>query len=481
MSEFSEQLREIIDQNNVKIYTLASQSGIDRTLIHKFLNGQRMPTSESVVRKIAASLLLTPEDYKQLLQAYKITKMGKSVYSCRKLVMDFYNRFDPAPNVDIVYQSYPTKQVLSTQSEIAVYGKPEVNQLVQDVLFSEASLDKGRIAIIAQPEYSFLFEIMALAGMQNSSLVIDHIICLENSQDEYNALYNLKCLQAMMPILVSGCAYRPKCYYDNVNAHFGQTNILPYIILTSSNVIRISSDMSSALYSDCQQFIELYQKIFAKQQASCFQMAFNLRSICGDVKYLKQMCSQSNFIEFYFSSDPYLLPYIDKKMLNPCVNSNTNSSAFPNISEYLNYVRLKEFQASFNNVYFTKEGVDRFLATGKLTEPFCEYYSPIEILDRYRVLQSMYDDAQKGIYHPLLIDNNKINIPANLSTYVITGGITCFMLNSNLKLHKSFVVTEKSVFLSFKDFFTYLPESSMVYSFSDTMDFLKNKLDQGRK
>jgi len=75
MSDFSELLRDIIDKHNVKIYTLASQSGIDRTLIHKFLNGQRLPISESVVSKLSASLLLSREDNIKLLQSYKISKM----------------------------------------------------------------------------------------------------------------------------------------------------------------------------------------------------------------------------------------------------------------------------------------------------------------------------------------------------------------------------------------------------------------------
>ncbi len=481
MSNFSELLRDIIDKHDVKIYTLASQSGIDRTLIHKFLNGQRLPTSESVVSKLSASLLLSREDNIKLLQSYKISKMGGTVYANRKSVKDFYNQFAPDPKVDLMNRSIPTNRAQPIHKEKTVYGRPEVNQLVQDVLSAEANLNNGRIAVIAQPEYSFLFEIMALIGMQNNSLVIDHIICLENSQGEQNALYNLKCLQAMMPILVSGCVYHPKCYYDNVSAHFGQTNIMPYLIITSSSIIRISSDMSSALISGYPQFIEFYQKLFAQQQVGCFQMAFNLHPKHGDVKYLYKMCSQSNYIEFYFSVAPYLLPYLDENMLDPCVNSNTDSSVFPIISEYLNYVRSKEFKASFKNVYFTKEGIDRFLAYGKLPEPLCEYYSPIKASDRYRILQAMYDDAQQEVYHPLLMNTDMINIPENLSTYVITGGITYFILNSNLKHHKSFVVTEESVFLSFNDFFTYLPESSMVYSFSDTMSFLKNKLDQGPK
>lgn len=476
MSKFSERLRDIIEKNNVKIYTLASQSGVDRTLIHKYLNGQRLPTTESVVRKLSASLLLSPEDNEQLLQSYEISKMGECAYAQRKLVKEFYDQFDPTPSL-IFDRPLPVNRLQLIYKEETVYGRSEVNQLVQDILLAEVGLKSGRIAVVAQPEYSFLFETMALLGMQNSSLVIDHIICLENSKGDQNSLYNLKCLQAMMPILVSGCAYHPKCYYDNVSAHFGQANIMPYIIITSNNIIRITYDMSSALVSNSPQFIEIYQKLFDQRKTSCCQMAFNLRSICGDVKYLYRMCSKSNCIEFYFSTAPYLLPYMDDKILDPYETAN-NRSLFPVISEYLKFVRSKEFRTSFKNIYFTKEGTDKFLETGRLSEPFCEYYSPIKCADRYRILQAMYDDSQKGIYHPLLIDSDKINIPENLSTYVITGGTTCFVLDSSLNQQKSFVVTEESVFLSFNDFFTYLPESSMVYSFTDTLSFLKSKLAQ---
>ncbi len=469
-SYFSEELQKLIRERNVKIYVLAAASGIDRTLIHKILKGDRIPSHRSMVQKLACVLLLTPEESEKLMDSYQLAKMGEDNYSRRKNIQDFFNVFHNTSELNsIIVKTDYRHQVNVLPNNAVVYGCLEINNLVKTVIEMEASRKNGKIQIIAQPEYSFLFELLASIGMDQRDWKIDHVICLGNSLKGKDSLYNLNCFRTIMPIILSGCEYNPMCYYDNVASHISSTSIMPYMLLTSGYVINISYDISYATISDSSQYIELYRHTFEdfiKKSTPMLTITHNHQA-----ETLPPSVSLYGYIRYSLSFDPHLVSFMSEKTRNKYLQPDFSKQEETNIGE-----QIQPSKDGVETVYFTEEGLDRFLNTGVLPKMYQEFFSPLDMADRYVLLKKMYDMTLAGDYHPVLINSVAFNIPEYLSIIAFQNAVNfMFILPDN----ESSICTleEKSLVYAFHDFFKYLPESSMVLSPEETLAVIKQKLD----
>ena len=86
MSIFAEKLKSYIEKSGQTIYMVAQSSGVNRTLIHRMTTGTRIPSKKETVALIAKSLLLSPADTNDLLEAYEMSKRGESAYRQLQLV-----------------------------------------------------------------------------------------------------------------------------------------------------------------------------------------------------------------------------------------------------------------------------------------------------------------------------------------------------------------------------------------------------------
>ncbi|CAB1242594.1 protein of unknown function [Ruminococcaceae bacterium BL-6] len=480
MSLFSEQLRGLIQERGLKIYAFAAGCGTDRTLIHKILKGDRLPADRSVVEKFASVLLLDPKETERLMQNYKIARMGERVYARRRAVSEFFANVDPPTPCEeepLVPQDHP-RRILSGGT---VYGKLEVNYLVKTVLEEEASRGNGRIQVLAQPEYPFLLEQLALVGIRHRDLCIQHIICLENSLKEKNSIYNLNCLRSIMPIIAAGCKYSPWYYYDSVGSHFGNTCVMPYLILTRSLAVTISSDGSCAAVFDAPEYRELYRRVFNGLLEKSSSLTEVFHHPLEQTEYYIRMCAGYEYVEYDFMPDPCLLFFADREMflryLSPELAA--DKAFLKSIPAYFKHTLGAQRMRNIKSVYFSDTGLRRFLSVGRITEIPDEYYTPLSLPDRYLLLRRMYEAALKGDYHPVLIDSKKLKISENLCTYLFRGGAACFVYAAPGRDYTVFSVTEKSIFSALQDFFSYLPESGNTFSEKETLSFLKNVLESG--
>ncbi len=483
MSRFSDQLQDLIKERDVKIYTLAAVSGIDRTFIHKMLKGERVPADDSVVQSLATSLLLTPSETEALMQSYRISKMGEWHYVHRKFIKDSFNLFDKlsAENNISVNTDYH-HQIDVRPGNTSVYGSLEINNVVKAVIEMEASKQNGKIQIVAQPEYSFLFEYLALAGINRHDLTIDHIVCLESSAKD-NSLYNLNCLRVAMPVLVAGCKYNPMCYYDNISSHFGTTSIMPYMILTSEYAVNISYDISFATVSNFRQYIELYSQIFKSIMQKTMPMVTVLRSHIEYLTYFKTVMASFGHADHHLTYAPCLLYFITEEMLHKYLNEPLpqHKTIFVTIKQCLKELNQTLESSPVQTIYFSEDGLDEFLRTGRIFEVPKNCYSPFDPVDRYRLLEIMYDAALKGRYRPVLINSNVLKAPPSLSFFSFGNSAVSFVCTIPSERYSVFTITEKSIVYAFHDFLDYLPESDMVYSPEETLAVIKYKLDHRMK
>lgn len=80
MSVFAKRLKYYIENSGQTIYSVAITSGVERTMIHRMMKGDRIPTNKNVVMAVARTLLLSPSDTDDLMTAYEISRRGESAY-----------------------------------------------------------------------------------------------------------------------------------------------------------------------------------------------------------------------------------------------------------------------------------------------------------------------------------------------------------------------------------------------------------------
>ena len=79
MSDFSSKCREYLKDTGENVYQLSAYSGLDRTSLQRMITGKRLPGID-FVRQFCDSLRINPSQRRELMELYKIEKIGKEIY-----------------------------------------------------------------------------------------------------------------------------------------------------------------------------------------------------------------------------------------------------------------------------------------------------------------------------------------------------------------------------------------------------------------
>lgn len=481
MDTFSDELQTYIDNAGLKIQTLSKLTMIERTRIHKIISGDRMP-DEEMLERIISVLMLTPEQSIKLRKLYVIKKMGSSIYSRHMLVKNMIENMaiSPIRNSEINLSFYHS---MGDQDSYTLYGTNEIQSTLKAVIEMEAARPSGKIMIIAQPGFSFLFDLLTILGQHKPELCIEHIMCLQQSTGEKDDNgYNISCLSAISPLLSSVLKYTPMVYYDNVTSHINSTSILPYIIMTEDCVLNISYDIKHAMFFRSRSFMEFYASVYRNIYNISTPMFNKLGSALDYLGHYENTSAFSCNLNLF--SEPCLGFFItrNKDMLNKYCLPN-----FPNRHELLNmYSQLMEKRykkhIECNNIiesYFTIDGLDKFISTGRISELPDEYYIPFEKADRYKLLNEMYTHSRKGLFYPAIIDNRNFTVPENI---VVASAIVPSSASIVCIHHKfgpiAFDLNEQSLIYSIANFLVYLKKSDLVLSFEKTLEIIEDRLEK---
>ena len=87
MSDFSNKCREYLKDTGENVYQLSASSGLDRTSLQRMITGKRLPGID-FVRQFCDSLRINPSQRRELMELYKIEKIGKEIYYNRKYIQE---------------------------------------------------------------------------------------------------------------------------------------------------------------------------------------------------------------------------------------------------------------------------------------------------------------------------------------------------------------------------------------------------------
>lgn len=478
MSSFAQKLKYYVDKSGQTIYSVSVTSGVERTMVHKMIKGDRIPSNKDIVLAIARTLLLSPSDTDELITAYEISLRGEAAYYQLQYVQKLLlNCAKPSLlKIGSTPPKISSKNIthMISQQEITpqiITEKPHVNQLVRTLLELELQKPNGHIYLIAQPDYHYLYETLASLTSFATGAKIDNIICFDKANDDDDC-YNLRCLEKLMPTLLSCPIFEAHCYYDHVDSLFNEWSLLPYMLLTSEYSLCFSSDAGQALFFDSLEVNKFMKQFFYKKLACTSPICHSLTTSFSN--YLENVIMSGN------ASD--LAPQIHTILYQPCLTPFIDDDIIAshlNV-EYFSEDMLKRITTHFAvvkrtiiNSCFTREGLEQFLKTGRITEIPDMFYQPLNVESRRRVFKNMLHAIETGFLVPRIINTTKLNLPAALNVEALSPTRIILYLRLENDTTFSLTLNEPSLMHAFYGFMEYIQNSRLVYSQKETIDILQ--------
>lgn len=481
MSIFSEMLSEYIREKEIKVFSLVKYCGIDRSTMYKIINGKRNPPTPELFQKIADFLHLTPVEYQRFEEAWKITLTGHDVYYRRKSVENFISYFPSPASVSIPDQPdfhISEETCRSPQAASTITSRQQLNAHLHHMLLTESGKKSGKIALLLQPDYDFLFGLLSSLN-PSGSLKIQHLLCItgKDTFTDQNYLYNLSCLRKIFPLYMAGLDYVPRFFYDQIQSHYHNFNMFPCLILTSDQALMCDPEYKSGILYNSLEIVELLWKEFLSFYDKCSSL-FTCAPLFPEspdayFDILLDTTDQDLFIGI--QPESCFTPFFTPSLLNEIFNHDIpyGEKILQSALKAFDNNRRKLLLGKFI-LYFTEEGIEYFARTGLIEEFPRMFYTPLNPDQRLQLLNAVLSSCQDGAYrilkHPLS------HLPANLRLYIRNGQCCISFINNEMEI-VLLQILESSFFATFQDYMENM-ETSCYYTEKESSAIIQRLIDR---
>lgn len=478
MSVFSDLLNHYIKEKEIKIYSLAAACQMDRSMLYRIISGKRNPPSQEIFYKLAEYLQLAPSEFEKLQDAYDLTRLGASVYYRRKSVEDFLTGFPShitAENIQFLFHEATFSPELPSDETacIPVFSRTEMDYYVHSLLLLEAAREKGSVQILIQPDCPFLFSTLSSLRL-TGTLTVEHLICFSKTGQltSQRQLYNLSCLETMLPLFFTNMDYRPYYFYDDVTAHYQNFNGFPCMLLTSEYALVCTADYQKGFLYKGASHLRLLQELYLSYQQLCkplFQV-INYLPMDGSLQQMYRTCPS-----YVLQPEACITPLIDDKLLEKAV--------YPQLPDREAFLRQSSVLLADNRsllsgekiaIYFTISGLRQFMNSGRVHEIPKELYRPLNMTERKQLISEMIPYCEKGIYRLLKYPLNQLTENLHLVVNRTMGYLLFQDIHSQLLC---LMFNEPSLLEAFLDYMESL-ENGYLYSCEDTARMVKELIDE---
>lgn len=465
MSEFSQLLTEHIHQKDVRIYSLAEYCNTDRSLMYKIIRGKRMPASMKSVERIAEFLRLTPSEEQELRTAYRISLQGRDNYYRRLDIMNFLDHFreilDPAAS------SMPLGSFTSSDSpNIPLSTAYEVRQAAYTVINRLAEADSPHLYLMLPPGSEFIGDLMIPLVKWKLSASIDHIMCLNNTEQvtRENRNYNLHCLMNILPLCISGCSYQPYYYYDNINSRLDSFQLFPYLILTESRAVLVSGDFNSGILTRQPDLLQLLKKIFSEYLSQARPLLRMISNAAEQLSYVQECISTESGKEYLFQMTPCMTGLLSEDFLRKYIRTDVPQRELfiQNLLSHIKKVNQRHRKETVIHI-FSEDGVEEFLKTGILEEYPSDIYQVPEPVDRLTLVRKFIDECRTGGYQIKMLRHNIGTVKNGANIYITpnAGYLLFTPIDTSTPVYLN--IQESGLTTAFWDFFESM-DDSLFYS-----------------
>lgn len=480
MSEFSEMLESYVTHKKVNKYQMAKYLSIDRSSLHKIIQGQRHAPSRDLVRRMARYLELSPYEQSELMELYSISLVSPERYYRRKNVDLFLRSFHACPS-PIEMPSFQDSDFTVEDRDTIPFSDmgQSMEYLIYHLVTQENERENGKIYYLGTPDlpgFSNLFPlIQGKCTLQHILPMTKYESMLEIKNDHnFHSLSQIISLYAQFAD--NSVQYQTAYYYggDYVHSAFPP---FPYLIVTTRYAFQISSDFQNGILYTDPNMVSYFRDLFVRLYRNTIPLLVPIQDLNRQLELNQRIMEAKSDEEILFQLVPCLIPFVQDVDVNQYLSKNMPQREYF-ISVFTKYIQnlVKRHQVIHPIHFCSLSGIQRFLEHGVFDEFSTEFYTPLQMNDRKKVVQNFLDHA--SMYDLRLLRQDIGELANGLKIYLCDSlGYIQFMSHDG----KIIVLTlENPNFLSsFKDYFEAM-DKELYYPKEEAILLIQSLLNQYR-
>lgn len=261
MEMFKDLLLKVIRENDSSISQISRQTGISRSVLSRFITrGEGVGQSqllESVLKVLPRCDYTTQRElYKALQNEEMELRYGKKAWNCMEEVKNLLSIRYPTMKLKIKqgFFDYSENQI--------IMGKAKVRSAIK-TLFSELSTqEKIEISFWGTAQEELFYDLFM--SIDKQSVHIKHLLTMVSGADNEYSLYNLRCIESVMPCLCLSDQYEARAFYVE-NIPISIEGPFSFFILTSHVAVGITGDYEGMQLICEEKMVHFYRDIFEKK------------------------------------------------------------------------------------------------------------------------------------------------------------------------------------------------------------------------
>ncbi len=472
MSQFSELLKSYMKNSRISAKKAAAAAGIDRTMLLRYLSGERIPGQYSEADKIMEVLTLSPYQQSLLKEAYYREVYGNKNYENFFLIKRVLEK-DYSIEVPLFTETQlPENQALQEfEISAVISGKMQLQTELIWLLekLSQETLEI-HIRMVIQPDEKELLRVL-LQTCSKFNVNIEHIICLDSDSKDN---VNFAAIQSLLAFEMNRIRYQARYYYDNPEAHINQMSMLPYLILVGNYAFLGNKCTDEWLVLKEKEEISFLQRRYEKFREATKGLELSVDSTAEmlDNSIILLDAEESTEIGYFpcitIAFDRYLL---NKYLLAEEKEKNTIISTIETLSN-----QIRETVHWCN--YFSEQGLRGFMETGEIPIYPRRIYKRIELVDRLLILERMILLAKAGRYKPYLGNDRLFRIIYCISIEYNARGMMCVRWSREDKFAKVIRIKEQGISESVVGFERFALENGWFYDTQETIARMEQIRDE---
>ncbi len=471
MIEFSDYLQDLMNRYSVSASELSEETGIDRTVVYRYMKGKRVPSSVAVVEKLADALQISEKERKRLLQEYDKAILGESmVFSyqyIQKMLLDLDSLNE---NIFVEKTSWSTTIEMRTENNfVCLHSQEEIITCILDLFRHAAYFDDSTedLVVIMQPTYEDVQRFIP-SIFKDKSMKVRQLICMEqNSRKDYK---NLILLNNVLQPCFFLPNYEAVYYYDDLHAHINGMSFMPNIIIARDYVIQFDYKMEEGTVFQSREYAQVVrrqaERMFAESRSLLEkgQVSDMMENLLGTLKGRDAVS---------LSCQPCMGKCLDKSI------TQKHMRAFPGKDEFIaslfdvhgewseeSYEESAPMRKAVS--YGSIRGLNEFMRTGIIDEFPKTLYTPLAPAERLTVLKRMIELMQRGIIQYYFI-SDEIPLPTHVECYADVKSKQFLISKVSDGTILQLAINEKSLYNAFFAYLEYLDKKGLICSFEESL------------
>lgn len=466
MSVFSECLEIIRERRTLSNAQIAKLCGVEKTVVHRWFAGQRLPESWERVEEIAEDLQLSLDEKCQLREAYERTVVGEEQYESYQEIIEIMKELgkDHEGHYRKNYKFITEYKLGELPEFILLENEAEILQCMEN-LFAYLSLqEKKHLCLKMQNEPGEAALMIKMFCQWNPDCEVEKVIYMNNDLVG-SKVYNMKLFHDALTLLLMKC--KAEVYY--AEATNSDRKFTTNGILSDYFFIQFNDQMSYGMMTTKKEWLDFFREDFMQNKAASLplgQKNISTAECCAAI----QDSHNNAFVKFGFMPD--VTACLTEKILCKMIGKEV-----PEREKLIHGIlhmfvkEEKKYQPEHQNVFFFYDGLIQFMESGMLELFPYRTYQPVDMETRCELLRKAITFSKKGLVVQYMFKRNTFSGMDGIHMEQVHGEKEKLIFERKNKagLKERLLVTEKKVLHPFWQFFNYLKNSEYVYNREETI------------